>query len=52
MKKWNELVKLEIDLSNNEIDDDDSAEVIAILSDLENLTELNMSLWNNEIGTV
>ena len=52
MKKWNRMVNLKLDLANNEINDDNYAEVIKILSDLDNLTKLNLSLWNNEISSV
>ena len=52
MKRWNRMVNLEMDLSNNKIDDDNYAEVIKILSDLDDLTKLNLSLWNNKISSV
>ena len=52
MKRWNRLTNLELDLSNNKIDDDNYAEIIKILSDLDDLTKLNLSLWNNEISSV
>ena len=41
MKKWNKLVDLEMDLSNNEIEDEYYAELIEILSSLK---KLNLSL--------
>ena len=52
MRKWNRLTNLEMDLSNNEIGDDNYVELIDILSNLENLVKLNLSLWNNEISSV
>ena len=52
MKKWNNMIDLEMDLSNNKIDDDNYAEIIKILSDLDDLTKLNLSLWNNKIINV
>ena len=44
MKRWNRLTNLELDLANNEINACNYAEVIKILSDLDNLTKLNLSL--------
>ena len=52
MRKWNRLTNLKMDLSNNEINDDNYVELIDILNNLENLTELNLSLWNNKISSV
>ena len=44
MKKWNSLINLEMDLSNNKMEDEYYAELIEILSNLKNLNELNLGL--------
>ena len=44
MKKWNRMVNLKMDLANNEINACKYVELVKILSDLDKLTMLNLSL--------
>ena len=46
------LTSLELDLTSGKIDNDIGRWISSGLSNLKNLTELNLSLWNNEIRNV